>query len=71
MRRQDDPRPVTAPSIDDYGCGQPGESLAEYVDRMILHRPTSRLRHVWGWPPPPRFFEPSYVQSVNLRIQER
>lgn len=38
-----------------------GETLAEFIDRSILGRPTGRLWIVWGWTRPVRFFDPSYV----------
>ena len=62
--RQYDPRPV------------PGETLREYIDRMICGSPAPRFREVWGWPPHSGFFDFSWVMTpadptcwVNRPIQ--
>lgn len=74
-----DPKPVTESHVDFYGCYQPGETLAEYIERTLMGKAASRLARVWGWPNPNafdpkwRFFEPSWVVSravpMNLYIQ--
>jgi hypothetical protein len=70
-----DLKPVVESHLDFYGCYQPGETLAEYIERTLMGKAATRLARVWGWPNPntfdPKgslFFEPSWVVSRAIPV---